>query len=219
MTDTTSNDLTASDSADNQATFPSLYHVAEAINQNPGEWFHPDEQEIIAHPLGGVDAEEMKDAFDRQELPNGTHLNTLQGMLPDVPSQYMEAVTDYLNSPDEWNVVTPDEQAPWNALKQMYADTDVSKEKARQQVVDHLTEDLHLVPLRDTDDLLRYNPETGIYEADGERVVREQLERELEEFNTPREANQVVYKLKNQPSRSADAFSQRRFVSGTAYLM
>jgi len=181
--------------------------MAEAINQNPAKWFQPDRQKITAHPLEDADAEEVKEAFDRQELPDGIHLNTLQGLLPDISPQYMEAVTDYLNTPNEWTVVTPDEQAPWDALKQMYADEGVSKPEARQQVVDYLTTHLHLVPLRDTDDLLRYNPKTGVYENDGERVVRERLEHELEALNTSREANQIIYKLRNQPSRSPDAFT------------
>jgi putative DNA primase/helicase len=207
MTDTISNDLTASKSTDNQSTSTSPYQVAEAINHNPAKWLNPDEQELIAHSLEDVEAEEMKEAFERQKLPDGTDFSTLQGMLPNVSSQYMEAMTAYLTNPDDWDVVRPDEQAPWDALKQMYVEGDVSKPEARQEVVDHLTTDLHLVPLRNTDDLLRYNPESGIYENDGERVVRERLEQELEAFNTPSEANQIIYKLKNQPSRSPDAFS------------
>jgi len=207
MTDTISNDLTASESTDNQPTSLSAYQVAEAINQNPIKWLNPDEQELIAHSLEDVDAEEMKEAFERQELPDGTDFGTLQGLLQDVPSECMEAIKAYPTNPDDWNVVTPDEQAPWDALKQMYMDEAVSKREARQQVVDHLTTDLHLVPLRETDDLLRYNPKTGVYADDGERVIRERLEDELGEFNTPREANHIIYKLRNQPSRSPDAFT------------
>lgn len=106
MTNTVSNDLTTSESTDNQSTSPSLYQVAEAINQNPAKWVHPHEQELIVHSIENVDAEEMKEAFEKKKLPDGTGFGALQGMLPNVSSQYTEAVGDYLNTPDKWDVIT-----------------------------------------------------------------------------------------------------------------
>jgi putative DNA primase/helicase len=116
------------------------------------------------------------------------------------------AFSDYLANPDEWQVRDSQNIDHWAAIYGAYADPDRSAKTARQKAADQLKEDLHIESLERAGEIVRYDDETGIYEDDAERIVKERLEAKLREHNTPSEAKHILHKLDSQPSIKEDAF-------------
>lgn len=99
-----------------------------------------------------------------------------------------------------------DSVSDWREIRKAYADDDTKTRDIRQQAVEQLCEEHNLVPVRESDEIYRYNPEIGIYRNDGEAVVRETLEQGLGKYNRKRESNEIIYKLKQQGGIELDEF-------------
>jgi putative DNA primase/helicase len=99
-------------------------------------------------------------------------------------------------------VKSEEDEIPWAVLCHTYEES--SKDEARQKVVERLvgTHDFAVDP--ESDELLRYSDETGIYEDDGGEYIRQLLEERLQKFNSEREANKIIYKLKQHPETRRD---------------
>jgi len=199
MANTTPTDVTSSTQS------VSAVQVAQALEEDPDEWLHEDNQLIATYPVGDASAEGIRRAFENNQFPDGTPLSNAIGLVSN--QTVKDAFSDYLANPDEWKVRERQSIDPWATIYGAYANADTSTRTARQKAVDLLQDDLHIEPLENADELVRYNDETGIYEDDAERIVKERLEAKLREYNTPSEANHILHKLNSQPSVKEDEFS------------
>lgn len=84
----------------------------------------------------------------------------------------------------------------WGTVRWMFGDDDVSAQRARSEVYDVLTGEHHFLAMKDTEELYRYDPETGIYLPDGEQFVSAVLERELNGFYSRHTRNEIVDRVK-----------------------
>lgn len=84
----------------------------------------------------------------------------------------------------------------WYDTRRKYADSDTADREARQQAVRQLKRQHHIVKVRESGELYRYDPATGTYRDDGEQIVRDELEEGRGEFNRRSEANAIIYKLR-----------------------
>jgi len=205
MTDRTPTDVTSSENSDGQTPSVSAVQVAQAIEEEPDAWLFEDNRVIATHPVGNATAKEIRRAFENHQFPDGTPLSKSMGMVSD--QTVKDAFSDYLANPDEWQVRDSQNINQWPIIYGAYADSNRSTKTARQKAVDQLLEDLHIESLKRADEMVRYNDETGIYEDDAERIVRERLEAKLREHNTRSEAEQILHKLDSQPSIKEDEFS------------
>lgn len=94
----------------------------------------------------------------------------------------------------------------WAQIQSDYNDPNVGKKQARRRAVDQLRKEFHLVVERESEDLYRYDEETGVYEGDARRIIRERLDKTLEEHFTTGERNQIFHRLKSAQSIPADEF-------------
>ena len=199
MTDTNPTDVTSS------AQSVSAVEVAQAIEAEPDEWIRENNQVIATNPVGDATAEEIRRAFENHQFPDGTPLSKSMTLVSN--QTVTDAFSNYLANPDDWEVRDRQSIDPWAAIYGAYGDPDRSAKTARQKAVNQLKEGLHIESLERAGELIRYNDETGIYEDDAERIVREQLEARLREHNTPSEAKHILHKLDSQPSIKEDAFT------------
>jgi len=199
MTDTNPTDVTSS------AQSVSAVEVAQAIEAEPDEWIRENNQVIATNPVGDATAEEIRRAFENDNFPDGTPLSNATGLVSN--QTVKDAFSDYLANPNDWQVRDRQNIDPWATIYGAYADPDRSAKTARQKAVDQLKDDLHIESLERAGEMVRYNDETGIYEDDAERIVRERLEAKLREHNTPSEAKHILHKLDSQPSIKEDEFS------------
>jgi putative DNA primase/helicase len=164
--------------------------VAADITGDENTWFYPEDCLITTHAVRDVSAEEMKRAFERQKLPDGNSLSTLSVLL-----NKPKPVNDYLDNPEAWSVTSIDETVPWEVIRHVYKKSGAGE--ARQKVVERLVETSEFAVDPDSDELLLYSDETGIYEQNAEECVRRLLEKKLGQFNSEREADRIIYKLKH----------------------
>lgn len=205
MKDTTPTDVTSSENSDDQSTSVSATKVCEAITNQPDAWIQKDNQLIATHPVGDATAKEIRRAFENQQFPDRTPLSNYEAFFD--RQTVKDAFSNYLANPDEWNVRDTQNIDPWATIYRAYEDTDTSTRTARQKAVYQLKEELHIESLERADEIVRYNDKKGIYENDAERIVKERLEVNLREHNTPGEATHILHKLNSQPSIKEDAFA------------
>jgi putative DNA primase/helicase len=205
MTDKNPTDVTSSAHSDGQPSSVSAVEVAEAIETEPDEWIRENDQVIGTNPVGDATAKEIRQAFENKRFPDGTPLSNATGMVSN--EIVRDTFSDYLANPDDWQVRDRQNIDPWATIYAAYNDPDRTTRIARQRAVEQLKDEPHIEPLEDTDELVWYNHKRGIYEDDGERIVKERLESKLREYNTPSEAKHILHKLKSQPSLNESAFT------------
>lgn len=98
----------------------------------------------------------------------------------------------------------------WENVRELYGSSDVTKGTARAAAVDLLTEREHFAAMCDTEELYRYNPETGIYEPGGEKYVGNLLDGHLGPHYSTHERGEVVARLKDRTWTDRGAFGGTR---------
>lgn len=81
---------------------------------------------------------------------------------------------------------------PWDVIRLQYA-SDTGG--ARYDAVDQLLREFDLLHVKETGALLRYDPETGLYREDAERLIRQRLDRTLMAFYSSGEAKEILHRL------------------------
>lgn len=94
---------------------------------------------------------------------------------------------------------TPDTEGDspsWDWVRSMYEDSDTSKQYARYAAVRKLEADMEFATPRQTEHLLSYNEDLGIYERGGRLDVERELRRGLGPHYSTHEASEIVSALK-----------------------
>lgn len=111
---------------------------------------------------------------------------------------------------------TPDYQTPsnslgssWPSIRERYLHGGRSKMEARYDAVETLRDSYHLLTVEETDALLLYDEETGLYSEEGGDLIREYLERALGPAFSRTEAKEVLYRLKSRNRVSVEDLNSR----------
>ena len=197
MNDKNSKIEKSTNNAEDTETDLSATEVADDIMDNGNRWFYPNNHLVRTHAIRDVSAEQMKQAFERQKLPDGTPLSTLPALLGNP-----EPAKSYVENPNSWSVQSSESAMAWEVIYDIY--NKYSKDEARQKAVSRLVRTHEFAVDSKSDELLQYDDKTGVYEDDAEETIRKLLEKKLGKFNSEREASKIIYKLKHHPKSQKD---------------
>lgn len=187
--------------------------LGQSIQSNVEKWIDLDENVIWVYelPNASLEARDIQEAFEDRQYPEegkewNDFIDWLSGLLSDEYVDGFRAFSEETNGNWEVRIARRSPAEVWTDIKTAYDDTDVMKRDVRQRAVDQLRREFQCLTMAETEELYYYDREAGIYCANGERIVREQLENRLREHATRREVNEILHKLKAGRSRTADEF-------------
>jgi P4 family phage/plasmid primase-like protien len=86
--------------------------------------------------------------------------------------------------------------ADWEGVLACFRDDDTSPITRRNRAFEALTSETEFLAVRDTENLWRFDHETGVFREDGEQYVGQRLEEELGAFFTRNLENEVVNRVR-----------------------
>ncbi|QIO21301.1 phage/plasmid primase, P4 family [Haloarcula sp. JP-L23] len=114
----------------------------------------------------------------------------------DIPVSVSRTKSTAIDEPDtdgRGNVLTE----RWQAIESLYVEDTTPKHVARDAAFNQINQQEHLLALRDTENLYRYDQQMGIYKPDGEQYIGGILDRRLGSFYTTNERSQIISRLKD----------------------
>lgn len=100
----------------------------------------------------------------------------------------------------------------WRQIRDQYSDSEVSTIEARNQAVEKLRREHHLLSVPSRDELYRYDSDAGYYSNDAEQLIRMLLEKHLGKYNKKSEARNILYRLLYRDTIDVDTFGPPEFV-------
>lgn len=173
----------------------------------------------------------VEDAMDGRLTPPGSSDPQLEKWEERDDASYRESVLEAVDEQSEFfepsgrNAVTPeeidqrfDEDQPgdntdstgtspdWDWLRTLYEDPDTKKNYARYAAARKLESDMEFATPRETEHLMAYNDDLGIFERGGKLDVQRALRRGLGPHYSTHEASEIVAQLKAETYVSMDVF-------------
>ena len=178
--------------------------VASALVADPERWIDAEKRVITAFAAGGMSANEVAESLKDHELPGDANLFDIASGLTD---ENREAFREFWKGGEDWTVISDTgEGNGWRDIRHTYADSDMSNKQARDAAFRRLTEDHSFATFEDTDDILVYDPEKGIYQENGEAIVKSQLQEGIQDQYTKREVSEIVDRIKSASYCKRDEF-------------
>lgn len=165
--------------------------ITETIIESPSEWIWPDEKNIIARPVGNLEAREVKNQLEQQSLES----DEVVELMTELEDQYSEAFREFWQTPEAWSVDVEGPDHSWKQVKDLYSEKG-QKDVARDLAVRLLRQEYDFVTVSDNEQMYCYNPEMGVYESGAVQTVKARLEEMLELHYSSREAREIIGRLK-----------------------
>lgn len=134
-----------------------------------------------------------------QALSSATEFYSPNGSSSSDQDETQISTTDDFDDEGEW-------EWEWSHVFDAYADSDTSTREARDMAILGFRQTHTFATFRDTGELYSYNNETGIYEPNGDTVVRSVTESTLESFYSQNEANEILHRITSGSYRDRRAF-------------
>lgn len=137
----------------------------------------------------GLDAETWRDIYDAGREAGY-----------DIPEPEPQGVT----LPGDDGAIT------WDLVRTMFADSDTPRGRALKATAELLCERETFATMSDTEEMYRYNPETGIYEPAGNQHIGSMLEAGLGEHYSSSVRNEVLTRIRDRTWTDRDSFGGSR---------
>jgi putative DNA primase/helicase len=173
-----------------KSDYSSPTSIAEALVQSQEQWISTEEKTITVWDVGEQDADEVKDVFENQSLGSDEELEILKGL----DGEYSNAFSQFTENPEEWTVKVASPDDKWREVRAWY-DEDTDNKYARDFAVRLLREEYDFITVKDSEQMYCYDDETGVYESDAKKVVKQRLEEMLQSHYSRREKNEILARL------------------------
>jgi putative DNA primase/helicase len=186
-----------------ESDYSSPTNIVEALIESQERWISEAEKTITVWDVGEQDAAEVKEIFEEQSLDSDKSLEILQGL----EGKYSNAFSDFLDNPDEWTVEVASPDDKWREVRAWYEDNDDNR-LARDFAVRLLREEYDFITVKDSEQMLCYDDEKGVYENDAKKVVKQRLEEMLRSHYSKHEVREILARLSSGSYIDREEFGQ-----------
>ncbi|WP_338727190.1 phage/plasmid primase, P4 family [Haladaptatus sp. DJG-WS-42] len=176
--------------------------LVNSITNSPEDWVAPDEHTIYVRETGDHTADEMVKMAEES-----LDFSVLTAIDQELEDKYVESFLHFIRNKDVWTVQKETPQAQWRHIREMY-DERGRKKKARLAAVEQLQSEFTFATMREAEKLYWYRDEKGVFEDQTKQLLKEHLDKVLQEFYSKTEVNHLIDRIKAQTYVDRDDFRQ-----------